>query len=192
MKIDINDQLEKLQKRPYQDRIKILWTVVAVCAVILLGIWIFSLKHTFSNIGNVKSLVQTQTAATNQALGESQTQFAAVERVEKTGDTLKIYFNLDNPTDDILNVSNVENITLNVSGSSLNPNQVSDRQGQPFVQKILSHTKNFGVLTFNGVNATSGKLTFDQMFLDNSPANPFKQTLNLDFNKLNDSTKVRN
>ena len=191
MKIDINGQIERLQKQPYEVRIKILWGVVAVSAVILLVIWILSLKQTFSNISG-KSLVQTPTAAAVNALSESQTRFAAVERVEKTGNILKIYFNINNPSADILNVSKLENITLDANGQSIKPKGMSDRQGQAFVQKVLSHTQNFGILTFNGIDSAFGKLTFDQMFLESSPADVFKQTLNLDFKKLNDSTKVRN
>jgi hypothetical protein len=188
--MSLSDRLEKLQKKPYETRIKILWGTVIICGVILLLVWMLSLKNVFSNVDS-KSLIKVPVTQTQTSPGTS-TEFVAVERVEQTQTSLKIYFNINNPTDDILNVSKLNNVSLTEKNNTTQPKQITDRQGQAFVQKVLSHTQNFGILTFSGTNASSGTLTFDQMFFEKSSDKLFSQTLNLDFNKLNQESNLRN
>ena len=187
MNFNLNDKIEKLQNKPYEDRVRILWTVVVIVGIILLVLWVLSLKNTFSGL-DTKSLINTNTG---QNTTEASTQFASVERVE-LGENLKIYFNINNTTDDILNISKLENINLVVNGQTVKPKSMNDRQGAVFVQKVLSHTQNFGTLTFPATDSNQAELIFDQMFFENNQSSIFKQTMELDLDKLNKDSNLRN
>ncbi len=184
----MNDFIKNLQEKPYATRMKILWGTVGVVAILLVAAFVFNLKSAIKETGRHSFDPNAKTAGSQ----ETNLKLATVERVEKQGTTLKIYFNFNNDSTDILNLSKLEDITLKLKSGDVKPDQLTDRQGQAFVQKVLSHTQNFGVLTFNNVTATSGELEFDQMFFEKTPEALFSQTLDLDFNKLNSDNSVRN
>ena len=185
----MKDFLTRLQNQPYETRIKILWGTVLGAAIILVIIWVLSLKSTISGIDG-SSLIKLNTTTTS-TTEQAQVAYASVERAEST-DVLKIYFNLNNPTNDILNASKLLNITLTSNGTQIQPTAITDRQGNPFVQKVLSHTQNFGILTFPAITIHQGTLTFDQMFLEKTPNNVFQQKLELNFDELIKNSNVRN
>jgi len=187
----MKDFISNLQKKPYETKIRILWGTGIVAGIILVVVWVFSLKNTIQNAGN-EPFLPTTASVSGSTSPQSQTQFVSVERVEKTTSSLKIYFNLNNQTDDILNIPSVDNITLNSSGNTTHPVTILDRQSQPFAQKVLSHTQVFGILAFPATPDTQGTLTFDQMFMERTPDQIFQQQLILDFKKLNQDPKVRN
>jgi hypothetical protein len=179
--------LETLQQKPYATRVKILWGTTAVLALVILGIWVISIKTSIKNTpGNllVPNLVNGK--------AQSDSQFISVEGAETTAAGTKIYFNFNNQTDDILNVSTIENIHLTANGETVKPTALNDRQGQPFAKKILSHTQVFGVLTFPQINSPTGTLTFEEMFLEKLPDSYLKQSIDLDLNKLKLDAKLRN
>ncbi|MBX4191259.1 MAG: hypothetical protein KW804_00470 [Candidatus Doudnabacteria bacterium] len=181
--------ITRLQNKPYQAKLRILWGIVFVSAVILIIIFGFNIKHTLSGV-NTKKLLESKNSASNTAL--TTTPYAFVERVERTEGSLKVFFNFNNTTDDILSISKPEDITLTLETTRITPKSITDRQGKPFVQKILSHTQNFGVLNFDQVNVENAELSFDMMSFEKNPSNNFKQTIKLDLVKLSQPIKVRN
>ena len=132
--------------------------------------------------------IPTQTTNSNQIVSN----YITVERAEVAGQNLKIYFNFNNTTNDILNISKLTDITFNIDNQQTNPTQMLDRQGQTFVQKNLSHTQNFGILVFPNPHATTGTLTFNQMFFEQTPDKILTQTIDIDLKQLEQSTKLRN
>lgn len=181
----LEELITSLQKKPYHTRVRILWGTIAVVALVLFTLWIISIKSSITGLdtqGLVKSV--NTTAAT-------QVSFASVERAE-AGSSIKLYFNFDNPSDDILNIPILSNITLTVKGKSMNPTQITDRQGKPFVQKVLSHEQNFGILVFPTAGADSAELTFNQMFFERSPEQILSQKIELDLKKLQKTNNLRN
>jgi hypothetical protein len=183
----MDNPIHKLQEQPYETRVKILWVVVAIVAVILLVLIVTSIKDTISNVGG--NLVQIEAA---KFVPDSPVAYASVERVEANDKTLKVYFNLNNSGNDILNVPKLAEITFSVGNNVFRPQKITDRQGNPFVQKVLSHTQNFGILFFPAVNGTKGTLLFDQMSLEQATSNVFQQKIWLDLNQLSKNSQVRN
>jgi hypothetical protein len=186
----MKDFLTKLQNQPYETRIKILWGTVLAAGFILVIIWVLSLKSTISGIDGA-SLIQLNPTTTSNTK-QTEIAYASVERVESTAQFLKIYFNLNNPTDDILNTAKLQNITLTFTGNSIQPQSMTDRQGNPFVQKVLSHTQNFGILVFSASPVHQASLTFDQMFLEKNSTDVFQQKLELNLDELIKNSNVRN
>ncbi|MEJ0021651.1 MAG: hypothetical protein WDN47_03645 [Candidatus Doudnabacteria bacterium] len=182
------DFLTKLQKQPYNTRVKILWGSVVVAAIILFGLWVLTLRSSIKHLDTSDLLKSPSTAGAN----STKVNYAAVERVDTGSGNLKIFFNFNNTTDDILNVSSLSNISLTANGASIAPSQMTDRQGKPFVQKILSHTQNFGILVFPKIDGASAQLTFDQMFFEGSPDQILSQKLDLDLKKLGKPNNLRN
>ncbi|OGE89105.1 MAG: hypothetical protein A3J07_00920 [Candidatus Doudnabacteria bacterium RIFCSPLOWO2_02_FULL_49_13] len=178
--------LERLQNQPYETRVKILWITTVVIAIGLLIIWTVNLKSTIKNSDGQSAPPQEP------ASSELTNQFLGVERVERIAGSLKIYFTLKNETNDILNVSKTDDISLTVDEGSLHPGSLLDRQGQPLAQKVLSHTQIFGIMNFKATNDKTGVLSFDNLFLEKNPDKIFRQELDLDFDKLNQSPNVRN
>jgi hypothetical protein len=184
----MNNFLDELQKKPYGTRVRILWGTTAVVAIIVIIIWGISLKASIKNTTG-KSLVTPPVSRQDQ----SDSQFATVESMETSKDQTKIYFNLNNPSDDILNVSPLENISLTINNETISPSALQNRQGQPFAKKILSHTQIFGVLIFPATTeGDQGTLLFERMFLEKSPDNYLKQSIDLDLNQLKTDSKLRN
>jgi hypothetical protein len=178
--------IERLQKLPYNTRLKILWISFIVAAIGLVFLISSSIKNSIKN--NSGDLIKLDKVS---PLPETTTAFASVERVEQTDKNLKIYFNLNNTTNDILNVSKLSDIKLRVDDSSTAATELTDRQGKPFVQKILSQTQDFGILTFPKTEADEAELIFSGLFFESNTSNIFQQTLKLDLEKLNDATNVR-
>lgn len=180
------DFITKLQKKPYKTRVRILWGTVVIVAIVLFALWIINLNSTIKHLdtgGLVNSAVTTAEGL--------QVSYAAVERVE-SGSDLKIYFNFNNASDDILNIPTLSNVTLSVKGKTLSPTKLTDRQGAAFVQKILSHEQNFGILVFPQTDNSSAELIFSQMFFERSPEQILSQKIELDLKKLQKANNLRN
>jgi hypothetical protein len=182
------DIIRKIQDKPYETRVRILWATVGIAGIVLVAIFVFNTKNSLKDVDG-KELINIDVPSTT---AMTQTPYASVERVERTEKVLKIYFNFNNPTDDILNVSKLSDISLSFDNSKLNPKNITDRQGQAFVQKILSHTQNFGILVFDPINSGQVTLTFDQMSLEKNPNNIFRQELNLNLDELTETINPRN
>lgn len=185
----MRDFIGELQKKPYKTRVKILWGFTIGFGIILIALWSVNLKSTIKNSSGEPLILNEDSGP---ELAQDESNFVTVERVEISSSALRIYFNLNNQTDDILNVSKIGNIELTTEQGTINPTRILDRQNQTFVQKVLSHTQNFGVLVFPSVSAGTGKLTFNEMFLEKNPDQLFQQTLELDFSKLNQDSTIRN
>ena len=160
-----------------------------ICGIIIIVIWILNLKNTLKSTDG-KSILTTQDSS-KVASAETDLDLLGVESVQRSGSQVKIYFNINNQTDDILNVPSLDNITFRDNNNSAHPQQLTDRQGSAFVKKVLTHTQNFGILTFTTINDEKGTLTFDQMFFEKNPEQIFKQILDLEFDKLKNNAQPR-
>src|SRR6185436_4150448 len=140
--------IEKLQAKPYATRLRILWGTVIVVGIVLIVAFVYNIKNTVTGI-DAKDIIHVDQE--NSTPG-SETNFVTIERVEQTEKVLMIYFNFNNTTNDILNISGLSDITLTSGTTQSHPTKLTDRQGDTFVQKVLSHTQNFGILTFPEVS----------------------------------------
>src|SRR5258708_12692670 len=141
----MTDFIKKLQEKPYEVKLRIRWGNVIGAAIVLVVILIFNIKDTLKNVDG-KKLIDLNTSSGRTA-ANTKIQYASVERGERTAKVLKIYFNLNNPTNDILNVSKVSNITLAFDISEVKPQSIFDRQGNPFVSNKFFQTPTSLVLT---------------------------------------------
>lgn len=179
--------LSELQKKPYETRVKILWGTTAVAAIVIIVIWTFTLKDTVGNIGPI-SLTPSGQINKNQ----SEISVITIERAERINNNLRIYFNINNATDDILTFSKLEDVELELSSGKKQPISLLDRQGLPLVQKVLSHTQIFGTLIFDNTEETEATLKFNNMFFEKAPDNTLMQTLPLNLQTLIQNSEVRN
>lgn len=183
--INFERLISQLRQKPYQTRIKILWTTTAVAGLLVLAVWGVSLKSEINKLDGQKLLPEIN------AQQENDKKFVEVERVESSGNAFNIFFRVKNDTNDILNFSRAEEVTLQARGTEISPNQISDRQNKQFVQKILSHTENFGVLVFPPLNSDSAELTFKDLYFEKSPETIFKEVLELDLDELKKDQTLR-
>jgi hypothetical protein len=178
--------VSKLQSLPYATRVKILWGTVLIVGIVMVLLIAQSIKSSVNNVdGSLIKIDDTKATST------SPIDYASVERVESDDKFLKIYFNFNNTTNDILNVSKLADIKLVVKEGTLAPQKITDRQGNVYVQKILSHTQNFGILIFPATTSKNATLTFDQMYLEKDLTNSFQQKLELNLEELSKPTGVR-
>jgi hypothetical protein len=178
--------IKNLQNKPYEVRTRILWTTTAVATVIVVGVWILGLKQEFGNLDK-QSILGSETEVSEL----SAQHYTQVESIEKLDGKLLVYFSVNNDTNDILNFSKASDIKLVMDGEEHTPSKLTDRQNQNFVLKILSHTQNFGILTFDTETFRSGALTFDTLFFENNIQKIFKEQINLDPSKLTKPKAIR-
>jgi len=166
---------------------RILWGSTAVAAVIVVAIWGLSLRSQIGSF-NASELIDL----TEKEQQEASQKFVKVERVELTAEAAKFFFTINNPTDDILNVSDINNINLDIASQALNPIKLLDRQGKTFVRKALSKTENFGILEFPPLEAADATLVFENLFFEKHPETVFKEILELDLADLQSNQELRN
>jgi hypothetical protein len=181
----IQQFIEYLQSRSEGTRNKILWGASTVATVLVVFIWGTNLNHQLRSISGVS----TTTTAPSQI---SAPHYIAIESAETSNGKLNIYFSVKNDTSDILNFSQNSDIVLSVGNKTFKPKSVVTRQNQKFIQKALSKTQSFGILTFENVAGTSGQLSFDNLFFEQNPQNLFKEVLPVDLKKLNQTPSIRN
>lgn len=173
--------INRIQEKPYETRVKIMWWSVIILAIILVLLWAFNIKSTINNSSFSETSSGSKTESTSAPAKET---YVSVERAEISGETLNIYFNINNTSNDILNAPKLSNISLTAKDTEYDAYQLTDRQGRPFVQKILSHNQNFGILAFPNVNTDSAELILDNMFFEMTPDQVFIQTIHLDLKDL--------
>lgn len=178
--------IERLRRQPYPVRVRILWLTSGTVAVLLLFIWIASVQQEIHQLDPEQSIKMPDQAAESATAA-----YMAVERVAAGAEGWEVWFRVHNPTDDILNFSAIDEITLQVSGLTLSPTQLWDRQNQPFVQKILSRSENFGLLIFPSLEAVSAELIFRDLYFETTPEMVFQETIRLDIPNLTQSQELR-
>ncbi|MDP4000974.1 MAG: hypothetical protein Q8P83_01935 [bacterium] len=193
--MSLHDFIRRLQDKPYNVRVRILWTTTIIVAIVLIVIWLSTVKNEITNIDNNGFANLNEITDTDEPSGQTITEqntYIAVERTElnETG-AFQIFFKVNNSTQDILNFSPLEQIKLEINGASLTPLQINDRQDNPFVQKILSNTENFGTLVFSQLEVNTGRLIFDELYFEQNPNKIFRESLDLDFKKLNKTQELR-
>jgi hypothetical protein len=188
-----DDFIRNLQKKPYAVRLRILWSTTIIVAVVLLAVWVATIKNGADSLAGQDLFTITQESDQAEEARAEESDHISVERVETTkAGAFQIFFKIKNSSNDILNFSPLEKITLEINKTNLKPLEILDRQGNPFVRKILSNTENFGTLIFTGVEGKSGTLSFEGLFLEQKPQTLFREILNLDFEELNQIQELRN
>jgi hypothetical protein len=185
--------IRNLQKKPYAVRLRILWATTALTSIVLILIWVFTIKNGIGNLNgqNLFNVSPIQDQGQETTIQESN--HITIERVELSEhESFQIFFKIKNPTKNILNFSPADKIRLKAGGSSLAPLQILDRQNNAFVKKILSETENFGTLIFSQTEANKGQITFDGLFFEDDPGVLFRETIDLDFLEQNKSQELRN
>lgn len=185
---NLKDFITKLRHKPYETRIRVLWSTTAVLGIILLVLWGYTLKSEIGNL-NGTQLLDLPNLDLSQ---DTPPKFIKVERIEETATVLKIFFSVNNDSADILNFSSVEEIELSANNTTYQPVQVLDRQNKPFVVKVLSHTENFGTLVFPPVNSDLASITFKDLHFEKQPETIFQETLKLEVAKLKKDAQLRN
>jgi hypothetical protein len=178
----LQQYINELQNKPLNVRLRILWSTTAAVAVILIAVWAVTIKSELA--------INPEVLAEN-ANPESTMEYIEIERAEFTGTLLNLYFKASNDTTDILNFSKPESIELTANGQTINPVKIVDRQGRTFVQKILSNSENYGILIFNIADAGEGEIVFDDLYFESRPEGIFKETAELDFDKLKKEQEIR-
>ncbi len=167
---------------------RILWLTTIAAAIIILAIWSVGFKKEFAQInGSAASNQITVTTPQVAAL-----HYLKVDGSEVTNGKLLVYFSLDNDSNDILDAPKTSQIKLTDGRDTYTPSAVSDRQSQPYPQKVLSHSQAFGILTFDQTNIKKADLTFDSMFFENSQDKTFKETATIDTDQPFEASKLRN
>jgi len=184
----MNKFLRNLQNQPYETRVKILWATTAVVAIAVIVIWAVSFKSTVRNSGPVTLTPSTERVGVNQ----TETKLIKIERAEKTDGLLKLYFTINNDTDDILSFSKKEEVSLTTNNQQVLATSLLDRQGMPLVQKVLSKTQIFGMVTFPDSTDLNPTITFANMFFEKSSTSLLKQSEKLDLKTLETNSEVRN
>jgi hypothetical protein len=177
----IPEIIQNLQNKPEQTRTRIFWSASTVAVIVVVAVWLVSFKNDVKNI----TLSGSQTTAN--ATKESTPHYLSLESSELKDDHLLIYFSAQNDTGDILNFSQISNISLIIDGKKYQPSKITTRTNTDFVQKILSQSQNFGVLTFEKITKGYGQLTFDNLFFEQSPQDT-KEVIPLNLDKLPLST----
>jgi len=191
--MNLNELIRNLQKRPYAVRLRILWATTAIIGIVLVIVWVVTVKNGIGNLNGQNLFNVSPSSDQAQDTSRQESNHILVERVKHSQEgAFHIFFKIENSTDDILNFSPTDQITLKVNGTTLTPLQVLDRQGNPFVKKILSETENFGTLVFSQIEAESGQITFDDLFFEQDPSVLFRELLELNFTELNKSQELRN
>jgi len=178
--------INSLQDKPLEVRNRIFWASSAVAAVLVFGIWLTTFKHEVKKltVGSVTNIAANQPQVSSQ-------HYVTVNAAQTSANKLLLYFSINNDTKDILNVANLSSIKLAVNGKTYSPSKLTDANGGDFIQKALSHSENFGILTFDTISG-SGEITFDNMFFEQSPDNLFKEVVPVDLKALPKPKTLRN
>lgn len=183
----MSDFIKRLQDKPQKTRTRILWVASCFAAIVVFTVWFTTFKNELGKI-NGSELAELQAQVTL----ESEPHYLKVTRAEFKDNNLSLYFDITNDTDDILNFSKNSEITLTANGEERKPTQITDRQNNPYVQKALSRSQTFGILKFDLSDTETGKITFDNLYFEQSPQTRFKETISLDFVKLQTTQTIRN
>lgn len=177
--------ISNLQKLPLATRVRILWITVAVIAAALVGIWVWNLKAQVSRLDKDNLLPAFNTSITQ---GQKTIR---VEWTETKDNRLKIYFKVNNNTNDILNLPELSQIKLMTKEKEMSAESVLDRQNKNFVKRVLSKTENYGVLTFPKIDEDKATVYFNQMYYEMRPNESFSEQLELNFKDLNQAPQLR-
>jgi hypothetical protein len=176
--------LERLRGLSHPAKSRILVGAVIVSALAFGSLWVNETRKNLVGMDNSTPLL-------NEGSVLSANNYITVESYEDRGGKRYVYFKVQNNTPEILNFSKKESIKFEIGKQSSTPESVTDRQQSSFVTKVLSNTTIYGTLVFNGTDGTKGKITFDEMFFENQPNNIFRETLEVDLNKLKPVEELR-
>lgn len=164
-------------------KVRIIVGASAVSLVVLGSFWLNDTKNNLVGM-DTNSIIPT-------GIVLSANKHVTIESYEERGDKRYIYFKVQNNTGDILNFSQTDKITFKIDRQSLVPVSVTERQGSPFVSKVLSNTTVYGTLVFDKFEDTEGVLIFDELYFENQPSNVFQESIEVDITELKPVEELR-
>ncbi|MGE5297543.1 MAG: hypothetical protein ACM3KM_00020 [Acidobacteriaceae bacterium] len=177
-------RLTSIQNLPLRKRIRILWITLGVAAIAILAIWYFSLSGSVNLMGGEK-----QNENISRPVGNK---YVKVDWAQKLDGNLEVYFKVKNDTQNILNFSNKDQVTLKYDDTRSQASKIEDRQGQEFVKKVLSNTEVYGKVVFPDVGDTKKLvLDFDNLFFETDPNNSFIEEVTIDLSTLQEPLEIR-
>ncbi|HYC79701.1 MAG TPA: hypothetical protein VEC17_01595 [Candidatus Binatia bacterium] len=174
--------LQYLQSRSEQTKKRITTVVIIISVLVLGSVWLSGLK----SLGKEDLVPQNE-----QTSVQTEINHLTVESREKKGDKEYIYFRIANNTPDILNFSMISEVKLTVDNQQLLPEEITDRQGRTFVRKILSNTTAYGIMIFPAFEDSKGTLVVDNLYFENEPENLMKESMEIEFDKLQPLEELR-
>lgn len=199
--MSLRDYIKTLQAKPYQERTRILWTLTAVTAVILLGIWIGLIK--LQNAGNAgqslnlfgyfTNLVENAKSELSQFQDRGGTQVSEAEIILKNfsadnlDKTLTVAFTVTNNGTDILNFpgDSPGDITLADGSKALALQKITGPNNGPFPKKILSKSQVSGKLVFPLPANKLVTIKISNLSFMQNQQSTFAKTLTLDITSRN-------
>lgn len=176
--------LERLQSLHPTHKSRIL-VVVAIISTISFGsMWVNNIKNELVGIDTNELIPQSGTVL-------SATNYVTLESTEIKNDKRYLYFKVENNTDDILNFSTPEKISMNLGDGEVQPEEIYDRQQTLFPTKILSNTTVYGTLVLPTTDGEAGTIVFDDLYFETSPDQLFKESMQIDFETLKTVEELR-
>ena len=179
--MSLSHYIQQIQKLPYRSRVKILWGTTVSIAIILVLVWVATIKLSIKPINTDALQIKSQQTE----------RYIKVERLELANGTTQIFFSIKNTTDKILSFSRAEDIILNIGDTGLKPTRILTRQNKPFVQKILSNNEEFGILVFGELEPDEATITFSNLYFENTPETVFEEAVEVDLGKLPNEQPIR-
>lgn len=179
--------LEYLRSRSDRTKTKIAAVAIVLTVIILGGIWMATISNSLGGFGADDLSIDTSTPNP-----VSDTQHVIVEAADTKNGKTYIYFKLENPNDDILNLPKADGISIQVGNRIYNADAITNRQNQPFPVKALNQTTNYGIVTFPEFNLKgNATMTFDNMSFEHSNQSIFKEHIDVDLSKLGPIEELR-
>lgn len=201
--------LKKIQQRPYEDRVKILWTATAIIAVVLavlLGVYFkYKTSSSSNNPDDSQVLESLKSQASDLKLGFSELKaqlsgqasvFSSLPEnyqavtikdyfVRTQNNLLVINFEVTNPTADILDFLSGDrsSFTLDDGGTILQPKLLQTDLGDPFPIKILGKQTKSGTVVFPQPQSATATLRAAEMFFESQPSAKFLQNITINISK---------
>lgn len=175
--MNLPDLIKKIQDQPLHIRNRILFVSVGMVGAAVIAVWAVTFKQDLKQLSVASVTTTTQTQ-------ESAPHYLSVSAKDSSDGKLLLYFSINNDTADILNFPQASDISLTIYGKKYNPDKITDRTGNEFIKKSLSHSQAFGILSFSGVPNGSGEITFNNLYFEQSPGSLFSETLPLNIAKL--------
>lgn len=203
----MSPSIKKLQGLPYGQKVKILWVSTVIIGVVIVIVWtsimvLVPKQNNENEQAGVLDSVRENVSDAQQQLsnldnplvdptfGETDVPrdyqvITLTEARAYKNNSVRIKFTMNNPTKDLLSVTNTEhsNIYLESDNYKLSPLTMFTVAADPVPTKLLSETTVEGIILFRHPTSSQATLVFENMFFDNQPEAPFTEKFPLTIEK---------